>query len=54
MSTEQFWGIYPWVLLWGVPLFSGGELSTKKSFELILEICHLQIQLKIVLELILT
>ena len=30
MSTGRFSGISPWVLFWGVPQFSGGEISTKK------------------------
>ena len=47
MSTGRFSEISPWVLLWGVPQFSDGEISTKKSFELIFEICHLTFNLKL-------
>ena len=47
MSIGRFSGNSPWVLFWGVPQFSGGQISTKKFFELIFEICHLAFNLKL-------
>ena len=54
MSTGRFSGISPWVLLWGVPQFSGIEISTQNFLRINFRNMSSHIQLKIVLELILT
>ena len=45
-QLDDFWGTPPG-LFWGVPQFSGAEISTNKSFELFFEIYHLTFNLKL-------
>ena len=54
MSTGRLSGNSPWVLFWGVPPFSGGEISTTKFLRINFRNMSSHTQLKIVLELILT